>query len=96
MDAGVSVRVVMLHGQRGEPVSHRADALAGGDLGLLVLSGGHPAVAAVEAALATGDPRADGAVDLLCAHATGVLDRARTEVTPATQLSAMELLLRGG
>ena len=48
---------------------------------------------AVEAALASSDPRADAALDLLVVHAAGVLDRAHTRVTEATQIDAMTRVL---
>lgn len=59
----------------------------------LVLSGAHPQLVALQAERVARGPNADRGMRLLIAHAVGVLDRALTAVTAATQHSVTKALL---
>ncbi len=59
----------------------------------LVLSGAHPQLVALQAERVARGPNADRGMRLLIAHAVGVLDRALTAVTAASQHSVTKALL---
>ena len=62
---------------------------------VLELSGAHPQLKALEAARLSRSADAERGMRLLTAHAVGVLNRALTTVTDASEHGAVRALMRG-